>query len=114
MELKSGPAGPIRDYSCKKPQCYWCQMMAYVPEKQPVVMKPIYATDPDYRFVLWTEDEDKLLLNNINIGTRYLVPFFTRHTKPAISNRKYILRKLHNIPARGRWAPQVSNQVKVY
>lgn len=96
----------IRDYDCKKLYCYFCQMMAPAIERAPVILKPILAMDKASKNKAWTEDENKLLMENINVSTLRLMPLLRRHTENAINNRKYVIRKSLGLIARGRWASE--------
>lgn len=114
MDLMNNENIQIMDYSCAKPDCYHCQMMAPVKEKEPVILKPVLAMDKYSKNKFWTYEENQLLLENINVSTLRLMPLLRRHSENAINNRKYVVRKLQGIKARGRWVSEININSKTW
>lgn len=82
----------IRDYACKKPNCWHCQITAPKPPRPEVVMKPIYAFAPTWQR-RWAVKDSAILAANLHLHSNEILDLFPNRTVHAIANQMWRLRK---------------------
>lgn len=88
---------------CSKANCAFCNYVAPIDEPEhTVVMQSKINEMPHSNH--WSDFDSDMLLINIGMTTRQLIPMFPSRSESSIESRKCLLRKLHNIPTRPkRW-----------